>query len=346
MEFFNKKEDVIEIKLTQYGKHLLSKGKFKPYFYAFFDDNILYDQQFAGRDDVEPQNAIEPRIQEETPSFKTQYVYSGIETEIVKLNKLVRSGQAALGDEALQPSGEKHFALRNALGRSEIGNDKLPGIGIRYLHNEITGAANHMTGSFTTMQIPQLESHIIYETEIQFEGEANDVIDSEGAAMSFDDGSFITIRDDYILLEMKEANNDNFLENFDIEFYMVEYEDVSGSVVTPSLSATSKYKKEKWVPMYFHKKPVEVENNLLLDQNLSVERNPPSYTPEFVEYFFNVFVDWEIDRDLLCGALSVLKSDDYFGDSPYECPEPNESAFVSSISPYTTTTSEPTDCDD
>ena len=84
MEFFNKKEDVIEIKLTQYGKHLLSKGRFKPYFYAFYDDNILYDQRFSGRSDIESQNRIEPRIQENTPSFRTQYVYSGIETEIVK----------------------------------------------------------------------------------------------------------------------------------------------------------------------------------------------------------------------------------------------------------------------
>ena len=28
MEFFDKKEEVIDIKLTQFGRHLLSKGKF------------------------------------------------------------------------------------------------------------------------------------------------------------------------------------------------------------------------------------------------------------------------------------------------------------------------------
>ena len=85
MEFFNKKEDVLEIKLTQYGKYLLSKGKFKPHYYAFFDDNILYDQQYSGRSTKESQNQIEGRIQEETPALRTQYVYSGIETEIVKI---------------------------------------------------------------------------------------------------------------------------------------------------------------------------------------------------------------------------------------------------------------------
>ena len=74
MGFFNKKEEVIEIQLTQYGKHLLSKGEFKPSSYAFFDDNILYDSSYAGFD-TEHQNEIEPRIQENTPVVKTQYMY-------------------------------------------------------------------------------------------------------------------------------------------------------------------------------------------------------------------------------------------------------------------------------
>ena len=41
MEFFNKKEEVIDIKLTQYGKYLLSQGKFKPVFYSFSDESSV-----------------------------------------------------------------------------------------------------------------------------------------------------------------------------------------------------------------------------------------------------------------------------------------------------------------
>ena len=47
MKFFDKKEEVIDIQLTQYGKHLLSVGKWRPVYYAFFDDNILYDGRYA-----------------------------------------------------------------------------------------------------------------------------------------------------------------------------------------------------------------------------------------------------------------------------------------------------------
>ena len=43
MSFFDSKEEVIKIELTQFGKYLLSKGKFAPKYYAFFDDDIVYD---------------------------------------------------------------------------------------------------------------------------------------------------------------------------------------------------------------------------------------------------------------------------------------------------------------
>ena len=43
MGFFDKKEDVMEIELTPHGRYLLSQGKLMPAFYAFLDDDILYD---------------------------------------------------------------------------------------------------------------------------------------------------------------------------------------------------------------------------------------------------------------------------------------------------------------
>ena len=47
MKFLNKKERVLDIQLTQYGKHLLSKGDFRPIHYAFFDDDVIYDRKYA-----------------------------------------------------------------------------------------------------------------------------------------------------------------------------------------------------------------------------------------------------------------------------------------------------------
>ena len=45
-KFLDKKEQVIDFKLTSYGRYLLSIGSFKPTYYAFFDNNILYDTKY------------------------------------------------------------------------------------------------------------------------------------------------------------------------------------------------------------------------------------------------------------------------------------------------------------
>ena len=82
MTFFNRKEEVIDIELTQYGKLLLSKGKFKPKKYAFFDDDIVYDTQYSTPTDptsvagatAERQNGISTRIKESVRG-KAQYNY-------------------------------------------------------------------------------------------------------------------------------------------------------------------------------------------------------------------------------------------------------------------------------
>ena len=61
MTFFDPKEEVMDIELTQHGKRLLSKGLLRPTYYLFFDDDILYDASCAGNA-LESQNAIEKRI--------------------------------------------------------------------------------------------------------------------------------------------------------------------------------------------------------------------------------------------------------------------------------------------
>jgi hypothetical protein len=45
MSFFDKKEEVLEFKLTEYGKRKLQLGRLNPTFYAFFDDDVLYNTE-------------------------------------------------------------------------------------------------------------------------------------------------------------------------------------------------------------------------------------------------------------------------------------------------------------
>ncbi len=60
MSFLDDKQEIIKLELTTYGRYLLSKGKLKPVYYAFFDDDILYDAEYGGIS--ESQNSIQVRI--------------------------------------------------------------------------------------------------------------------------------------------------------------------------------------------------------------------------------------------------------------------------------------------
>ena len=71
--FFNRKEEVIDLKLTRYGRTLLSLGKLKPEYYCFYDNDLIYDNQYGGQlpvtgsmQKLEEQNIIADRIKEKT----------------------------------------------------------------------------------------------------------------------------------------------------------------------------------------------------------------------------------------------------------------------------------------
>jgi hypothetical protein len=85
VEFFDKKQEVLDVKLTRYGRHLLSRGKFKPVYYCFSDDEVIYDQRWiSGTLAVEEQSMVEQRIQKDTPQLKV--LNSKTNTEVAVFN--------------------------------------------------------------------------------------------------------------------------------------------------------------------------------------------------------------------------------------------------------------------
>lgn len=95
MEFFDRKEEVLDLQLTQYGKYLLSVGKLKPAFYAFFDDDVDYDTEYQGdppkSDDTgiagpnENQKDTEDRIKE-TPRIKVIHSVDTVEKSVNQIS--------------------------------------------------------------------------------------------------------------------------------------------------------------------------------------------------------------------------------------------------------------------
>lgn len=316
--YFDKKEEVLEIELTQYGKHLLSKGEFKPAFYSFFDDDILYDASYTGV--TEEQNYSEDRILEETPSTRVQYTFSGRETAVAEINSNIRNNNFSLDDKKAQATPEKHYALSAPLGNSTYINSHAPSWNASSLLGKFGTNVNYQQGAQPTLKIPQVEmndyvcrSKVLKDAlaattvtdgnqayqagEVGAVGSASDLTIN---TMQFPDGSFIEISCDEILLEVEETNTDCLRENFDIEVYLVEEVDMTGKVSTPGMPSAELKKTERLIPLKFSKRFSNIVNNLLVDTPIA-EQNY-NYDASYVEHFLDIEVDKDIEKDILCRA--------------------------------------------
>ena len=326
--FFNKKEDVIDLEMTQYGKHLLSKGLFQPEYYAFFDDDIIYDSEYANISEI--QNDTEGRIKDSIRT-KTQYVYSGIESEINKINNLITSpseeDKAILKNTRLVPSDDRH-SLISFLGTSEYNNDKAPAWSVQLMKGTMKSSKNYMetTGSQYTngriINIPQIESQATYETFLDQE-----YLNNPNSMTPF---SAIQVVDDFLLLEIEEKNTEFFIKNFDVELFLIEEEknakgkSIGKEILTPLKFLTKKNRKGLQAgqvdiynlpPSPPGTAPI-IQENVLSEQEL--EHAFPTAGIQHAEYYFDIEMDEEIDPNILCKYIRE-KSQGVFSDKLTHC---------------------------
>ncbi len=314
MTFLNKKEEVINIELTSYGKYLLSLGQLKPEYYTFLDDNIIYDSQYAGISE-EQQNDIHNRIKE-SPQLTVQYVFHGIETEINNANKLIQNNekQNFIFDKnfqkKIQPTIEKNYALSSPLGTISLESSSPPAWSINVLKGSLSSSVQIQFSDQPTLKIPSLtfdpvefktySENVADSTTEQLGGSLlqNDqesenigTSDTDFLVSKFSDGSFINVVEDSLVLEIDELNTLFENENFEIEVFKVETEEKSGNTL------------EKLIPLKFGKKKKQyVVNNILLneDEIQKMNKEDSDLTQTNVEYYFEVFVDDEVDNNIIC----------------------------------------------
>ncbi len=270
MSFIDPKERVISIELTSFGKKLLSKGKFKPEYYAFMDDDVIYDGAYAGL--IEHQNDIQTRIKENTPYNDIQPNVDGIETNVKR-------------GEEYQNTRDKGFLYSNLLGNSYLNTSYIPSWNIKYLNGSLSGSVEYLTGSNQSLRIPQLSSSVEYITYV------GNNVEFTNPNKIFPDGTMISVKEDYILLEVTEENTRFLNDNFDIEVYKIE--EVKKSKIPP-------HRKEiKQTPLFF-------------------ETDKES---QKVGYYLDVLVDNEIDKSIMCKHLSSANKKDIFSDNIDICDE-------------------------
>ena len=290
MIFFNPKEDVLDIELTQHGKRLLSQGKLKPSYYLFFDDDILYDANAAGNIS-EPQKDIEGRIQEETPRLKTQYTFSELRED--------RSFDSPT------PTPDKHFSLVDSLGTSDPLSDISPRWEVRLFGDDgpvITGATEYMTSSFGTLRIPQINVRADFKTSISSQAGSPTIAEDPNLSSAIQaDGTYISVQPRTILMQALEKHAVFEKENFDIEVYLSGSEAESKVAGSPNL--------ENWTPLSFKKKVSNIVDGILIDKQPEICYDIDS---THVEYYFDIFVDKEINETIAENMGSAVNSNSMY----------------------------------
>lgn len=232
MEFFNKKEEVIDIKLTQFGKRLLSRGSFKPVFYQFFDDDILYNSNCAGFS--EHQNSAQSRIIEETPKMKTQHLTLSIEKRYEIEQDQIESEERGVFtniERDADPEIQERILLY-PLGTHETLNQKAPRFSLHMLDKEMDSFMPDIkiTGSGIIKQFPQINvtaSFILTDDRSDILSEptmvnAESFFDLSSREVTFADNSKIKVTGKSIIVDLEEMNVFNGLDNFEIEVYRVK----------------------------------------------------------------------------------------------------------------------------
>lgn len=362
MEFFDKKQDVINLKLTRYGRQLLSLGKFKPVYYAFSDDGVMYDSRWLSGSDVkEEQWLVEQRIQEKTPRIETisskvgsdRTVFNTADISAYALNQNIKDlfnlgedmqdlkelEEYKTGKLTLDPDfAESEKLFTNLLGTKRYFNNKAPGWNVLYYNGRISSSSNVNQKNNLNEFVPQINSTLTeYSYRIPEEDDPTD------------------------LLAMKQK-----IEAY-AHFFGIDPEDIGETVthagmplpdffqVTPLSTGSIVFEKD-FLFVSFEESNVDFENeNFILEvfeatqTDVSGEeetlkrlmfRNLATVAPpnpeNLVENLFHVQVDQEVPDDLGCFLINSerkLQTKNIYTTHVYDC-ERAAAIAINTGSPY------------
>jgi hypothetical protein len=317
----NKKEEVLDIKLTQYGKKLLSEGNFEPMYYTFHDEGVLYDSEYALYE--ENQNNIEGRILNDTPSMRTQHNFTSAKESggIIRVKKSDGSMEEI---DVFQIS--TRAALGGELGHSAFGSQNFPSYKIKIYDGEITSVDNTYRDSFG-LNIPQINCtttarvNVRNISDIQKYQNAFQDASSPPAA----DGSYISAKIPSFLVEILENGALFDSENFDIEIFDIDNDE-------KPLSYTTKKQTQKIV------------NGILLDEE-DQDEDFVFPTIDNVEFYFDLINDENIVPDVVSAAQAVFKSKGFYNDSVRKPIKERTTLSIADIYSSTTRPEDIEDCD-
>jgi len=366
-KFLNKKEQVIDFELTPYGKYTLSIGSFKPIYYAFYDDGVLYDGKYAGLKH-EKQNDIHERIKNKTsyleslvifdevetsPPYPSQYGSggpedSGFEFDVVGLYVRELDPLGSLAASLQQQPTPDVFKFNSAIGDAYFDGESqqnAPAWKVVTLQGEIsTSSPTNTAHSSRTLSgsvdqdIPQVNIDLFYTKRVQdntLNPDPRKIINMVDTTAPFADGKVIQLIQNDLVVYAEELNTALLTENFDIEVFEVttEYETFrEGTLPTDDETFDADFI-EKTIPVetlqrkYFEKEDDQIVDGLMTRETAQQITPGTQLSTDAVEYYFDILTDSAVDQQLACKGATVFNKTSYYIDLDFECEEEAEIMF-------------------
>jgi hypothetical protein len=259
--FFNKKQDVLEIQLTKHGKVMYSQGDFNPEYYSFYDTDITYDGKYIGETEI--QNDIVTRIKGAV-STKSLYKFQTFDNNERQSNHIYKR---PLGNSQLTKSKAPAWKITPIRDSQPISEDiKYQGSGSNYTSN----------ASGSTIWYDQMIPLLSFDVGYKYNQDAPVLAESQIVDIE---------EEERILLQVEEKNVlDKRLANFEIEVF------IEDDVKATNFSG-------QWKQLQFINRELISEEgliNLLNESDEEIEGRFPPLTSNMVEYWLDLRVDDEI----------------------------------------------------
>jgi len=353
-KFLDKKEQVYDLKLTSYGRYLLSTDKFDPVYYAFFDDNVLYDGAYAGI--TESQNDIHERIKNNTQYLEGLVLFQEVEQQ----SNFVQDGTINYFKSDVTPTME--FPRKDTFHYDAM-------IGDAYLEGDTNVApawkAVTLSGRITSSsvedvknkeRIPQVNIEVNYFKQVFDANIIDDEFDNEylrtaiNTSRRFSDNKVVKLIADDLMVYVEEMNTTLLTKNFDLEVFEVHFNAISSSCVDCGLTASDGLMRK-----YFNTNMGAIKGGYLgndfqnfntlrglnpgrgkitasigyyydvLNSELELESLSPSTSS--ISYYFDIVYDYQIDnyyqvgKKTACKAAELFNKKSYYIDLDFDCEE-------------------------
>jgi hypothetical protein len=357
--FFDDKEEVMTIELTEWGKYLYSVGKFKPKYYAFSDDEVLYDGSYAGLSSEE-QKDIEDRVMNNTPYLKphvrlteakgyyqeynsatdpnSQVYQDPLDSMTLVDTKIENKVDLLLlkNSRYSQATKELRHLVLNKIGSVRTTSQDYPAFDLTMLRSRISSSANSMSSSYGYLKIPQIDielkniltivpsgSVFISRLDENTSNRAVLGVNAPKESVIFEDGSKLYLENNFLALDLYQNGVQYKTKNFTVEVF--QYSTGSNSYDMKKLKMQVVNDNVDENGFLIESSPTENVPFLITNSNSTTEilnnSGQPAEDGDLLSTYFELQIDRQIPDEVICSLLKEItnRGDNLRLDYDIEC---------------------------